>query len=63
MTTTKKVMIGLGVAGGALLAAWLLTGDRGKKTKEFVSKKAEDLKQAINKKEKRDFDDSDVHYV
>lgn len=56
-------MIGLGVAGGALLAAWLLTGDRGKKTKEFVSRKAEDLKQAINKKEKRDFDDSDVHYV
>jgi hypothetical protein len=63
MTTTKKVMIGLGVAGGALLAAWLLTGDRGKKTKEFVSKKAEDLKQAMNKKQKRDFDDTDVHYV
>ncbi len=56
-------MIGLGVAGGALLAAWLLTGDRGKKTKEFVSKKTDDLKQAISKKEKREFDDSDVHYV
>lgn len=63
MTTTKKVMIGLGVAGGALLATWLLTGERGKKTKEFVSKKAEDLKQAINKKTNADFDDSDVHYV
>ncbi|MBL7862005.1 MAG: hypothetical protein JNJ65_12645 [Cyclobacteriaceae bacterium] len=63
MTTTKKVMIGLGVAGGALLAAWLLTGERGKKTKEFVSKKADDLKQAINKKTNADFDDSDVHYV
>jgi hypothetical protein len=62
MTTTKKVMIGLGVAGGALLAAWLLTGDRRNKTKEFVSKKAEDLKQAINKR-KTGFDDSDVHYV
>lgn len=55
-------MIGLGVAGGALLAAWLLSGDRGKKTKEFVSKKAEDLKQAFEKT-KRDFDDSDAHYV
>jgi hypothetical protein len=63
MTTTKKVMIGLGVAGGALLAAWLLTGERGKKTKEFVSKKADDLKQAIIKKTNADFDDSDVHYV
>lgn len=56
-------MIGLGVAGGALLAAWLLTGDRGKKTKEFVSKKAEDLKQAFNEKMKGAFDDSDTHYV
>lgn len=63
MTTTKKVMIGLGVAGGALLAAWLLTGERGKKTKEFVSKKSDDLKQAINRKTNADFDDSDVHYV
>lgn len=58
MTTAKKVMIGLGVAGGALLAAWLLTGDRGKKTREFVSKKAEDLKQTFNEKPKRDFDDT-----
>jgi len=63
MTTTKKVMIGLGVAGGALLAAWLLTGDRGQKTKQFVSKKADDLKQAINKKSKQTIDESEVHYV
>ncbi len=56
-------MIGLGVAGGALLAAWLLTGDRGKKTKEFVSKTADDLKQSFTKKSKQDIDDSDVHYV
>ena len=63
MTTTKKVIIGLGVAGGALLAAWLLTGDRGQKTKEFVSKKANDLKQAINKKSKQTVDESEVHYV
>ncbi|MBN8578642.1 MAG: hypothetical protein KF775_09355 [Cyclobacteriaceae bacterium] len=62
MTTTKKLMIGLGVAGGALLAAWLLTGDRGKKTKAFVSKKADDLKQALNK-QRAAFDDSDAHYV
>jgi hypothetical protein len=63
MTTTKKLIIGLGVAGGALLAAWLLTGDRGQKTKEFVSKKADDLKQAINKKSKQTVDESEVHYV
>ncbi|MEY4929494.1 MAG: hypothetical protein RI909_218 [Bacteroidota bacterium] len=62
MTTTKKIIIGLGVAGGALLAAWLLTGDRGKKTKEFVAKKAEDLKQTL-KKDKVESEDSEAHYV
>ena len=55
-------MIGLGVAGGALLAAWLLTGDRKNKTKEFVAKKAEDLKKSFVKKVK-DYDDSEAHYV
>lgn len=61
MTTTKKIAIGLGVAGGALLAAWLLTGDRKGKTKDFIAKKAQDLKKAI----KKDIvsEDSDVHYV
>ncbi len=54
-------MIGLGVAGGALLAAWLLTGDRGKKTKEFVAKKADDLKQSLKKVKKEE--DSEAYYV
>jgi hypothetical protein len=50
MKTTSKVVIGLGVAaGGALLAAWLLTGNRKTKTKDFVSKKVVDLKQAFKK--------------
>lgn len=62
MTTTKKIVIGLGVAGGALLAAWLLSGDRRKKTKAFVAKKAEDLKQVL-KKEKKESEDSEIHYV
>lgn len=58
-------MIGLGVAGGALLAAWLLTGDRGKKTKEFVAKKADDLKQSLkkDKKEEVESEDSETYYV
>jgi hypothetical protein len=63
MTSTKKIMIGLGVAGGALLAAWLLTGDRKKLTKEFVSKKAEDFKQAIKKQKTVSEDESEIHYV
>jgi hypothetical protein len=63
MNTSKKVAIGLGVAGGALLAAWLLTGDRKKKTKDFVSKAANDIKKAFNPKEDKVQDDSDINYV
>jgi hypothetical protein len=62
MSNTRKIAIGLGVASGALLAAWLLTGDRKKKTKEFIAKKAETIKRTL-KKDIGSFDDSDVHYV
>jgi hypothetical protein len=62
MSATRKIAIGLGVASGALLAAWLLTGDRKKKTKEFIAKKAETIKRSF-KKDIGSFDDSDVHYV
>ncbi len=62
MSTTRKVAIGIGIAGGALLAAWFLTGDRKKKTKEFIAKKANDLKRVL-KKEDISPEDTDVHYV
>ena len=61
MSTTSKIAIGLGVASGALLAAWLLTGNRKKKTKEFIAKKAGTIKKSL--KTDRSFEDSDVHYV
>ncbi len=63
MNTSKKIAIGLGVAGGALLATWLLTGDRKRKTKDFVSKAANDIKKVFNKKNDQVKDDSDIHYV
>ena len=49
MNTTRKIVIGLGLAGGALLAAWLLTGDRKKRTKDFVVRRAQDISKAIKK--------------
>ena len=64
MSNTKKIAIGLGIAGGALLATWLLTGDRRQKTKNFIVKKANDLGAFRAKKDdKEKFDDSDIHYV
>ena len=61
MSTTRKIAIGLGVAGGALLAAWLLTGDRKKKTKDFVAKRANDLKKVFSTV--NDSEDQDINYV
>ena len=63
MSNTKKIAIGLGIAGGALLAAWLLTGERRKKTKDFIVKKANDLKETLKKDDKQVFDESENHYV
>ena len=61
MTTTRKVVIGLGLAGGAILAAWLLTGDRKKKTKDFVVRRAQDIKLAI-RNDKANLDDPERYY-
>jgi multisubunit Na+/H+ antiporter MnhC subunit len=63
MSTTRKIVIGLGIAGGAALAAWLLTGSRKQKTKEFIAKGAQTLKNSLNKDDKTKSDPSDIHYV
>ena len=62
MSTTRKVVIGIGIAGGALLAAWLLTGERKKKTRNFIARKAGELKRTLNK-EKSSQEESEIHYV
>ncbi len=63
MSTTKKIAWGLGIAGGALLAAWLLTGDRKKKTKEFIGKQAKNLKDTLSKSSSKESDDAEAHYI
>jgi len=62
MTNTKKIALSIGIAGGALLAFWLLTGDRKKKTKAFVSRTAADLKKAFSKDASTN-QDAETHYV
>ena len=65
MSTTSKIVIGVGIASGALLAAWLLTGSRKDKTKKFISKGTERIKQSLQTEPKAKvvFDDSEAHYV
>ncbi len=62
MSTTSKIAIGVSLASGALLAAWLLTGSRKEKTKKLISKGTERIKQTLVKPETRVTDDSEVHY-
>jgi hypothetical protein len=47
MNTTGKIAIGMSLVSSFLLTAWLLTGDRKVKTKDFVSKKTEGIKSAL----------------
>jgi 3-polyprenyl-4-hydroxybenzoate decarboxylase len=65
MSTTSKIVLGVGIASGALLAAWLLTGTRKEKTKMLISKGTERIKQTIKTEPKARvvFDDSEVNYV
>lgn len=63
MRTTKKIVIGLGIASGALLAAWLITGDRGHKTKSYIARRARSIKDSINKADKGSYDDSEITYI
>ena len=61
MNSTKKIAIGLGIASGALLAAWLLTGSRSPKTKKILSDKTLGLKKRLHKKQHQD--ESEMQYV
>lgn len=65
MSTTGKIVIGVSIASGALLAAWLLTGTRKEKTKKFISKSTARIKESLQTEPKAAavFDDSEVHYV
>ena len=65
MNTTKKIALGISLATGALVATWLLTGKRKEKTKRYLADKATTVKNSLksNDSNKKNFDDSDAHYV
>lgn len=62
MKNTSKIAIGLGLVSSAFLATWLVTGDRKNKTREFIVKKANEVKRSIQK-EVESFDDSEALYI
>ena len=62
MSTSGKIAISVGIASSALLAAWLLTGTRKEKTREFVAKSASGFKSAL-KSEKFAAQDLEAYYI
>lgn len=61
MSKTSTFAIGIGLASGALLAAWLLTGSRKEKTKKFISAKTASIKKSI-KAERPVYDETESYY-
>ncbi len=62
MIQLRKIALGIGLASGALLTAWLLTGERKHKTREYISRRSENIKSSLKTK-KRVYDDSEAHYI
>lgn len=58
----RKIALGLTIASGAVLTAWLLTGDRKQKTRAYIVRGSDNLRKAL-KTEKPEYDDSEVHYI
>jgi hypothetical protein len=64
MRTTEKIALGVGVGltTSALLATWLLTGDRKQKTRKVIVKGAKAIKSRM-KDTSSTYDDNDVYYI
>lgn len=61
MSKSSTFAIGIGLASGALIAAWLLTGTRKEKTKKFISTRTASIKKTIQA-EKPVYDETESFY-
>lgn len=65
MNTTQKLAVGFGIASGALLTALLMSGSRGKKTRNYLVKSARTLRNKAKGQAARAavVDEPEVHYI
>jgi len=63
MSTSGKIAISVGIASSALLAAWLLTGNRKEKTKVFVAKTASTFKSALKTEKVGTAAEEEAYYI
>ena len=62
MIHVRRLAVGLSLASGALLTAWLLTGERKLRTRDYIVRKTDDIKNGL-KTRPHVFDDSEAHYI
>jgi hypothetical protein len=62
MIPLRKLALGLGLASGALFTAWLLTGERKHKTRDYILRTSDTVKKSLQTK-REIFDDSEAHYI
>lgn len=64
MGNTRKILIGLGIASGAIFAAWLLSGPRRERTRAYFEQKVRNIRGTASAKRKKViYDDSETRYV
>jgi hypothetical protein len=63
MRTTLKLALGLGIVSGALLTALLITGERGKKTRNYIVRQARNLKTSLRTDGRDEVDEPEIHYI
>lgn len=62
MNATGKWAVGLGLASGVLLAALLVTTERGQKTRKFIVRRARELRIPVKPQPAR-AEESELHYI
>ena len=63
MKTTKKLALGLSIASGAFLAAYLMTGDRGIRTKNYIARRVRTARENATPQNDLREEPEEVHYL
>lgn len=65
MNTTQKLAVGFGIASGALLTALLMSGGRGRRTRNYLVRGARTLRNRAKGETARAavVDEPEVHYI
>jgi|GEM_PF-1105447 len=65
MNTAQKLAVGLGIASGALVTALLMSGGRGRKTRNYLVRSARTLRNRTKGETIRAsvVDEPEVHYI